>query len=92
MPKTESMLFDLASNGRANSYPTLNPQQHQQQLQMAQLQAPHLNNKSYNKSYNNAEPETDSQAQDSFKDDPFETMVPNPRYSSRNGRAPRSKL
>ncbi|KAF9182012.1 hypothetical protein BGZ51_005016 [Haplosporangium sp. Z 767] len=86
MHKTEAILFDLASNGRANTYPTLNPQQHQQQLQIAQLQAPHLDN-----SKSNTELETDSQAQDSSRD-LFETMEPNLRFKSNNGRSPRSKL
>ncbi|KAF8937399.1 hypothetical protein BGZ58_002762 [Dissophora ornata] len=46
MSKTESMLVDLATNGRSDSYPTLKSSS-SQQIQMDQLQAPQFNEKTF---------------------------------------------
>ncbi|KAG0306859.1 hypothetical protein BGZ98_001556, partial [Dissophora globulifera] len=46
MTKQETILLDLASNGRADTYPSLTSSS-SRALQVAQLQAPHLHDVDY---------------------------------------------
>ncbi|KAF9571481.1 hypothetical protein EC968_000512 [Mortierella alpina] len=87
MSKNESILIDLASNGRSDTYPSLQPSpghqhasEHLHQLQMVQLQAPRLTD---------GAPEIDPHAAAASKD-LFEAIEPH--LTARQGPGVRSKL
>ena len=87
MSKNESILIDLASNGRSDTYPSLQPSaghqqapKHLRQLQMVQLQAPRLTD---------GAPEIDPHAAAASKD-LFEAIEPHLKVQHGQGR--RSKL
>ncbi|KAI1306461.1 hypothetical protein EDD11_004753 [Mortierella claussenii] len=82
MSKNESILIDLASNGRADSYPRLQTSS-SHQLQMVQLQTPHLKDTS-------ASLDMDTSA-GSAERDLFSNMEPHLRFNSKTS-STRSKL
>ncbi|KAF9941319.1 hypothetical protein BGZ67_005370 [Mortierella alpina] len=87
MSKNESILIDLASNGRSDTYPSLQPSaghrhasKHLRQLQMVQLQAPRLTD---------GAPEIDPYAAAASKD-LFEAIEPH--LTAQHSQGVRSKL